>query len=76
MLLGIGGAYGHNFLDLFLGYLVCLDEVDKHDVVREVSSGALHKRLKNGSYHDFLIDWSITPERWLQIKRFIKIKIK
>ena len=71
--LGVGGAYGHNFINISLYALVWWDSVVQHDGVWGVSAGYLYLRWSNGEYRYCLSNCAITHARWIHIKRCINL---
>ena len=72
--LGLGTTYGHEFKVLDLPELVKFDGTVVRDGVRGGSGGALHRRwMRSSADYDPLVAGSLTYERWLQIKRTIKL---
>ena len=68
MQLGIGGAYGHKLIKIFMYALVWWDGVVQSDVVCGGSYGELYWRWENREDHYFLINCPITDARWMHIK--------
>ena len=48
--LGLGRAYGHKFVDVFLYELVWWDGVLEHDGTWEALAGDMYRRCANGEY--------------------------
>ena len=71
--MGIGGAYGHKFIKIFMDELVWRDGVVKHYGMKGLSYGAQYWRWENVSVHNYLIGVSNTHARWLHIDMGINL---